>query len=230
MMNLTFREEEAFFRGKAAGFIPADCPIPGTEEEIYGLFQHFGPMFSKIVGCRAKRGKLFFAAVSVFSEEYLNEAIRRLPELLTEASEVTPLQTDFFGSPLNELANYFALGPGILNEEDLAARRSALSLPEVRRGFDLKYTHKEMADSATLEQRITLSDLITCGSIPAIDRRKWEHLTGKEADKLIRSRKKLKRLNTERIERIIREYDRLTTEEKVQIRKIITTKEGNVHD
>ena len=33
MMNLTFREEEAFFRGKAAGFIPAECPIPGTEEE-----------------------------------------------------------------------------------------------------------------------------------------------------------------------------------------------------
>ena len=230
MMNLTFREKEAFFRGKAAGFIPAECPIPGTEEEIYGLFQHFGPMFSKIVGCRTKHGKLFFAAVSVFSEEYLDEVIRHLPELLTEASEITPIQTEFFGSPLEELANYFALGHGILNEEDLAARRSALSLPEVRRGFDLEYAHKEMADAATLEQRMALSDLVISGRVPLIDRRKWEHLTGKEADELIRSRQKRKRLNSERIERIILEYDRLTPEEKAQIHNIITSKKGNAHD
>ena len=230
MMNLTFREEEAFFRGKAAGFIPAECPIPGTEEEIYGLFQHFGPMFSKIVGCRTKHGKLFFAAVSVFSEEYLGEVIRHLPELLTEANEVTPLQTDFFGSPLEELANYFALGHEILNEEDLAARRSALSFPEVRRGFDLEYTPGEKADAATMEQRMALSDLVACGSIPAIDRRKWEHLTGKEADELIRSRKKPVKLNTDRIERIIREYDRLNPEEKEQIHNIITSKKGKAYD
>ena len=224
MMNLTFREEEAFFRGKAAGFIPAECPIPGTEEEMYGLFQHFGPMFSKIVGCRTKHGKLFFAAVSVFSEEYLDEAIRRLPELLPEANEVTSLQTEFFGSPLDELANYFALGTGILNEEDLAARRSALSLPEVRRGFDLEYTPGEKADAASMEQRMKLSDLVACGSVPLIDRRKWEHLTGREADELIRSRKKPVKLNTDRIERIIREYDRLNPEEKEQIHNIITSK------
>ena len=230
MMNLTFREEEAFFRGKAAGFIPAECPIPGTEEEMYGLFQHFGPMFSKIVGCRTKHGKLFFAAVSVFSESYLDEAVRRLPELLTEASEITPLQTDFFGSPLDELANYFALGHEILNEEDLAARRSALSLPEVRRGFDLEYTPGEKADAASMEQRMKLSDLVACGSIPAIDRRKWEHLTGREADELIRSRKKPVKLNTDRIERIIREYDRLNPEEKEQIHNIITSKKGKAYD
>ena len=223
-MNLTFREEEAFFRGKAAGFIPEDCPLPETEEEIDSLFQYFGPMFSRIVGCRTKQGKLFFAAVSVFSEEYLGEVIRHLPELLTEANEVTPLQTDFFGSPLEELANYFALGHGILNEEDLAARRSALSLPEVRRGFDLEYTPGEKADAATMEQRMALSDLVACGSIPAIDRRKWEHLTGKEVDELIRSRKKTVKLNTDRIERIIREYDRLNPEEKEQIYNIITSK------
>ena len=230
MMNLTFREEEAFFRGKAAGFIPAECPIPGTEEEMYGLFQHFGPMFSKIVGCRTKHGKLFFAAVSVFSETYLDEAIRRLPELLPEASEITPLQTDFFGSPLDELANYFALGTGILNEEDLAARRSALSLPEVRRGFDLEYTPGEKADAASMEQRMKLSDLVACGSVPLIDRRKWEHLTGREADELIRSRKKPVKLNTDRIERIIREYDRLNPEEKEQIHNIITSKKGKAYD
>ena len=223
-MNLTFREEEAFFRGKAAGFIPKDCPIPKTENEIDSLFQHFGPMFSRIVGCRTKQGKLFFAAVSVFSESYLDEAVRRLPELLTEASEVTPLQTEFFGSPLEELANYFALGHEILNEEDLAARRSALSLPEVRRGFDLEYTPGEKADATSMEQRMKLSDLVACGSIPAIDRRKWEHLTGKEADELIRSRKKPVKLNTDRIERIIREYDRLNPEEKEQIYNIITSK------
>lgn len=186
-MNLTFREEEAFFRGKAAGFIPEDCPIPKTEEEIDSLFQYFGPMFSRIVGCRTKQGKLFFAAVSVFSESYLDEAVRRLPELLNEANEVTPLQTDFFGSPLEELANYFALGHEILNEEDLAARRSALSLPEVRRGFDLEYTPGEKADAASMEQRMQLSDLIINGSLPMIDRREWENLTKKDADELIRS-------------------------------------------
>ena len=187
MMNLTFREEEAFFRGKAAGFIPAECPIPGTAEEIYSLFQYFGPMFSRIVGCRTKHGKLFFASVSVFSESYLDEAVRRLPELRNEANEVTPLQTDFFGSPLDELANYFALGHRILNEEDLAAKKSRLTLPEIRRGFDLEYTPGEKADAATMEQRMALSDLIINGSLPMIDRREWENLTKKEADELIRS-------------------------------------------
>lgn len=186
-MNLTFREEEAFFRGKIAGFIPENCPLPETEEEIDSLFQHFGPMFSRIVGCRTKHGKLFFAAVSVFSESYLDEAVRRLPELLNEASEVTPLQKDFFGSPLDELANYFALGHGILNEEDLAARKSRLTLPEIRRGFDLEYKPEEKADAASMEQRMKLSDLIINGSLPMIDRREWENLTGKEADELIRS-------------------------------------------
>lgn len=186
-MNLTFREEEAFFRGKAAGFIPKGCPIPKTENEIDSLFQHFGPMFSRIVGCRTKQGRLFFAAVSVFSESYLDEAVRRLPELLNEATEITPLQKDFFGSPLDELANYFALGHGILNEEDLAARESRLTLPEIRRGFDVKYKPEEKADAASMEQRMQLSDLVISGSIPMIDRRTWENLTKKEADELIRS-------------------------------------------
>jgi len=186
-MNLTFRQKEAFFRGKAAGFIPENCPLPETEEEIDSLFQHFGPMFSRIVGCRTKQGKLFFATVSVFSESYLDEAVRRLPELLNKANEVTPLQKDFFGSPLDELANYFALGHGILNEEDLAARKSKLTLPEIRRGFDAEYEPEEKADAASMEQRIALSNLIINGSLPMIDRREWENLTGKEADELIRS-------------------------------------------
>ncbi len=186
MMNLTFREEEAFFRGKTAGFIPEDCPLPETEEEIDSLFQYFGPMFSRIVGCRTKQEKLFFAAVSVFSESYLDEAVRRLPEMLNEASEVTPLQKDFFGSPLDELANYFALGHGILNEEDLAAKKSRLTLPEIRRGFDAKYKPEEKADAASMEQRMMLSDLIINGSLPMIDRREWENLTKKDADELIR--------------------------------------------
>ena len=230
MMNLTFREEEAFLRGQAAGIIPADCPLPETMDEIFSLIRYIGPMFSRIVACRTNRKKLIFVTVSVFSESYLAEVIGRLPELLPEASEVTPLQTDFFGSPLDELADYFAMGPGILNEEDLAARRSALSLPEVRRGFELKYMPEEKADAASMEQRVTLSDLVACGRIPMIDRRRWEQLTGKEANELIRSREKPKTLNSERIERIIREYDRLTPKEKARIHSIINSKEGNAHD
>jgi hypothetical protein len=34
---------------------------------------------------------------------------------------------------------------------------------------------------------MTLSDLVISGSVPLIDRREWENLTGKEADELIRS-------------------------------------------
>ena len=123
----------------------------------------------------------------MFSESYLDEAVRRLPGLLNEANEVTPLQKDFFGSPLDELANYFALGHGILNEEDLAARKSKLTLQEIRRGFDAEYKPEEKANAASMEQRMMLSDLIINGSLPMIDRREWENLTGKEADELIRS-------------------------------------------
>ena len=120
-MNLTYREKEAFYRGKAAGIIPADCPMPQTGEEIDALIVHIGPMCSRTVGCRNQAGKLFFVEVSVFSQKYLEETIEHLPDLIPEVSEVTELRYEKYNSPLEDLANYFALGPAIINEADIAA-------------------------------------------------------------------------------------------------------------
>jgi len=230
MMNLTFREEEAFLRGQAAGIIPADCPLPETMDEIFSLIRYIGPMFSRIVACRTNRKKLIFVTVSVFSESYLAEVIGRLPELLNTVSEVTPLQKEWFGSPLDELANYFALGPAIVSESDIVAWSFRLTADDIRKGFELKYEPETESDAASMEQRVTLSELVIRGSIPMIDRRRWEQLTGKEADELIRSRKEPDKLNMEKVRRPIREYDRLTPKEKARICNVITSKGENAHD
>ena len=92
-MNLTYREQEAFYRGKAAGIIPADCPMP-SGRELDEMILHIGPMYSRTVGCRDQAGKLFFVEVAVFSPKYLEKTIKHLPDLIAEVSEVTELQIE----------------------------------------------------------------------------------------------------------------------------------------
>ena len=229
-MNLTYREKEAYYRGKAAGIIPADCPLPKTGEEIDGLILHIGPMCSRTVGCRNKSGKLFFVEISVFSPKYLEETIKHLPDLIAEVSEVTELQFEKYNSPLEDLANYFALGPAIVNETDIAAWFSHLTADDIRKGFDLKYEPEMIADCATEEQRMAVSDRIAQGRTDPLTCRQWENLTGPEAAELLRNSDRTEDMIPERVRLMIGEYAKLTPEEKIRFREMITQIKGQKHD
>ena len=222
MQYLTQREKEAFYRGKAAGIIPADCPVPQTGQEIDGLILHVGPMCSRTVGCRNQKGKLFFVDISVFSQKHLETTIRRLPELLAEVSEVTPLQTEKYCSLLAELDNYFSLGSGIIDEADLASRLTPVTAAEIRKGFDLKYEPEKIADCATEEQLIAISEQIVQGRIKPLSCRQWENLTGSEAAELIRNNAVPEKEISKRVRLMADEYAKLTPEEKIRFREIIT--------
>ena len=185
-MGLTYREQEAFYRGKAAGIIPADCPMP-VGREIDQMILHIGPMCSRTIGCRNQAGKLFFVEISVFSENYLTETIEHLPDLIAEVSEVTELKFEKYNSPLEDLANYFALGPAIVNEADIASWFSHLTADDIRKGFELKYEPEEIADCATEEQRMAVSVRIAQDRTDPLTCRQWENLTGQEAAELLRN-------------------------------------------
>ena len=143
-MQLTRREYEAFIRGQAAGLIPEDVPIPNSEAEAEALIVHIGIMFSCHVGCRNSTGQFFFADVSVFSEEYLPRAIQKLPEMRPDIAVVTGLRLPFRGTPLEELANYFALGEKIVDRDDLQRRLTGqaktITPAEVLRNLRCKHT------------------------------------------------------------------------------------------
>ena len=224
-MNLTYREKEAFYRGKAAGIIPADCPLPKTGEEIDGLILHVGPMCSRTIACRNKSGKLFFVEISVFSPKYLEETTKHLPDLIAEVSEVTELRYEKYNSPLEDLANYFALGPAIVNEADIAAWLSHLTADDIRKGFDLKYEPEMIADCATEEQRMALSERIVQGRIKSLSSREWENLTGPEAAELLRNSDRAEDVIPARVRLLAAEYEKLTPEEKIRFREMTTENE-----
>lgn len=222
MPYLTQREKEAFYRGQAAGIIPADCPVPQTGEEIDGLILHVGPMCSRTVGCRNRTGKLFFVDISVFSQKHLEATVRRLPELLAEVSEVTPLQIEKYCSPLAELENYFSLGSGIIDEADLASRLTPVTAAEIRKGFEFKYQPEKIAGLATPEQRMALSDMVMQDRIRPFCPRHWENLTESEAAELIRNHAVPEKEISERVRLVADEYAKLTPEEKIRFREMIT--------
>ena len=226
-MNLTYREKEAFYRGKAAGIIPADCPLPQTGEEIDGLILHVGPMYSRTVGCRDQAGKLFFVEVSVFSQKYLEETIEHLPDLIPEVSEITELRYEKYNSPLEDLANYFALGPAIVNEADIAAWLSHLTADDIRKGFEFKYEPEEIADCATDEQRMAISEQIAQGRINPLTSRQWENLTGQETAELLRNSDRAEDVIPARVRLLAAEYEKLTPEEKIRFREMTTENERN---
>ena len=221
-MNLTHREKEAFYRGKAAGIIPADCPMPENGEEMDNLILHIGPMYSRTVGCRNQTGKLFFVDISVFSQKHLEATVRRLPELLAEVSEVTPLQIEEYRSLLAELDNYFSLGSGIIDEADLASRLTPVTAAEIRKGFEFKYRPEKIAGLATPEQRMALSDMVMQDKIPPFCRRQWENLTGQEAAKLIRNNAVPEKEISKRVRLMADEYAKLTPEDKIRFKEMIT--------
>lgn len=226
MQYLTQREKEAFYRGKAAGIIPSDCPVPKNGEEIDGLILHVGPMCSRTVGCRDQAGKLFFVEVSVFSQKYLEKTIKHLPDLIAEVSEVTELQIEKYDVSLNVLANYFSLGRDIIDEEDIAARFPPLTVDDIRKGFDFKYEPVKIPDYASDEQRMALSDRIIQGKNRGMTCREWENLTGTKAAELLRHRDWPQETISERVRLLSDEYAKLTPEERDIFRKITTTNKG----
>ena len=229
-MNLTYREKEAFYRGKAAGIIPADCPLPQTGAEINDMVVHIGPMCSRTIGCRNQAGKLFFVEVSVFSPKYLEETIEHLPDLIPEVSEVTELRFEKYNSPLEDLANYFALGPAIVNEADIAAWFSHLTVDDIRKGFEFNYEPEKIADCATEEQRMALSERIARGRTKPLSSRHWENLTGQEAAELLRNSGRTEDVISARVRLLAGEYAKLTPEEKDRFREITTPNKGQKDD
>ena len=213
-MGLTYREQEAFYRGKAAGIIPADCPMPAGRE-IDQMILHIGPMYSRTVGCRNQAGKLFFIEVSVFSQKYLEETIKHLPVLIAGVSEVTELQIEKYDVSLNVLANYFSLGRDIIDEEDIASRFPPLTADDIRKGFDLKYEPERIAGYASDEQRMALSERIIQGKNRGMTCREWENLTGTKAAELLQNSDWPQETISERVRLLADEYLKLTQEERI---------------
>ncbi|MBQ6597574.1 MAG: hypothetical protein IJH79_08475 [Lentisphaeria bacterium] len=158
----------------------------------------------------------------MFSQKYLEETIEHLPDLIPEVSEVTELRYEKYNSPLEDLANYFALGPAIVNEADIAAWLSHLTADDIRKGFELKYELEEIDDCATDEQRMALSERIARGRIKPLSSRHWENLTGQEAAELLRNSGRTKDVISARVRLLAGEYAKLTPEEKIRFREMIT--------
>ena len=122
-MYLTEQEHEAFMRGRAAGLIPEDYPLPSCDKEIDELICHIGIMFSRRIACRNHQRKLRLITLSAFTEEHLRAFTIRLPEVRREEiSAVTGLQQELFLNPLEALYHYFTSGREIVSAEDLAGR------------------------------------------------------------------------------------------------------------
>jgi len=183
-------------------------------------------MYSRTVGCRNQAGKLFFVEVSVFSQKYLEKTIKHLPDLIAEVSEVTELQIEKYDVSLNELANYFSLGRDIIDEEDIASRCPPLTANDIRKGFDFKYEPERIADCASDEQRMALSERIIQGKNRGMTGREWENLTGTKAAELLQNSDWPQKTIPERVRLLSDEYAKLTPEERDIFRKITTTNKG----
>ena len=110
-MYLTELEHEAFLRGRAAGLIPADVPLPTCDKEIDELILHVGFLFSRRIAYRNRQKKFQLMTLSAFTEEHLNDLILRLPELRPEEVFAVPgLQQEVYLNPLEGLYHYFAFG------------------------------------------------------------------------------------------------------------------------
>ena len=123
-MYLTELEHEAFLRGRAAGLIPADVPLPTCDKEIDELILHVGFLFSREIAYRNRQKKLRLMTLTAFTEEHLNDLTVRLPELRPEeVFAVTKLQREVYLNPLEGLYHYFAFGRKIVSADD--PRRTA---------------------------------------------------------------------------------------------------------
>lgn len=225
-MYLTEQEHEAFMRGRAAGLIPADYPLPSCDKEIDELICHIGIMFSRRIACRNHQRKLRLITLSAFTEEHLRAFTIRLPEVRREEiSAVTGLQQELFLNPLEALYHYFTSGREIVSAEDLAGRLAVdvkpIPLQNILNGFEMKYVPAARAGLATSRQKAALAEMICRGTLPTIARRQWENMTREEASRLISSTPKPRAELPVSVALILRAVEHLKPEERELLDKLM---------
>lgn len=225
-MHLTELEYEAFLRGRAAGLIPANIPLPSCDKEIDELILHAGFLFCREIAYRNRQKKLRLMTLSAFTEEHLNELIGRLPELRPEeVFTVAGLQREVYLNPLEGLYHYFSFGRKIVSADDLAGRLAVDVTPipssQILRGFEMEYVPAMRTGLATSRQKAALAEMICNGRLPTITRRQWENMTEEEASQLISSAPKPKAELPVSVALVLNVIDRLNSEERTLLDELM---------
>ena len=225
-MHLTELEYEAFLRGRAAGLIPANIPLPSCDKEIDELILHAGFLFCREIAYRNRQKKLRLMTLSAFTEEHLNDLIVRLPELRPEeVFTVAGLQREIYLNPLEGLYHYFSFGRKIVSADDLAGRIAADVTPipssQILRGFEMEYVPVTRTGLATSRQKAVLAEMICNGRLPTITRRQWENMTEEEASQLISSAPKPKAELPVSVALVLNVIDRLNPEERTLLDELM---------
>lgn len=225
-MYLTELEYEAFLRGRAAGLIPANIPLPSCDKEIDELILHAGFLFCREIAYRNRQKKLRLMTLSAFTEEHLNELIGRLPELRPEeVFTVAGLQREVYLNPLEGLYHYFSFGRKIVSADDLAGRLAVDVTPipssQILRGFEMEYVPVTRTGLATSRQKAVLAEMICNGRLPTITRRQWENMTEEEASQLISSAPKPKAELPVSVALVLNVIDRLNPEERTLLDELM---------
>ena len=225
-MHLTELEYEAFLRGRAAGLIPANIPLPSCDKEIDELILHVGFLFCREIAYRNRQKKLRLMTLSAFTEEHLNDLIVRLPELRPEeVFTVAGLQREVYPNPLEGLYHYFSFGRKIVSADDLAGRIATDVTPipssQILRGFEMEYVPVTRTGLATSRQKAVLAEMICNGRLPTITRRQWENMTEEEASQLISSAPKPKAELPVSVALVLNVIDRLNSEERTLLDELM---------
>ena len=225
-MHLTELEYEAFLRGRAAGLIPANIPLPSCDKEIDELILHAGFLFCREIAYRNRQKKLRLMTLSAFTEEHLNDLIVRLPELRPEeVFTVAGLQREVYLNPLEGLYHYFSFGRKIVSADDLAGRIATDVTPipssQILRGFEMEYVPVTRTGLATSRQKAVLAEMICNGRHPTITRRQWENMTEEEASQLISSAPKPKAELPVSVALVLNVIDRLNSEERTLLDELM---------
>ena len=225
-MHLTELEYEAFLRGRAAGLIPANIPLPSCDKEIDELILHAGFLFCREIAYRNRQKKLRLMTLSAFTEEHLNDLIVRLPELRPEeVFTVAGLQREVYLNPLEGLYHYFSFGRKIVSADDLAGRIAVDVTPipssQILRGFEMEYVPVTRTGLATSRQKAVLAEMICNGRLPTITRRQWENMTEEEASQLISSAPKPKAELPVSVALVLNVIDRLNSEERTLLDELM---------
>lgn len=225
-MHLTELEYEAFLRGRAAGLIPANVPLPTCDKEIDELILHAGFLFCREIAYRNRQKKLRLMTLSAFTEEHLNDLIVRLPELRPEeVFTVAGLQREVYLNPLEGLYHYFSFGRKIVSADDLAGRIATDVTPipssQILRGFEMEYVPVTRTGLATSRQKAVLAEMICNGRLPTITRRQWENMTEEEASQLISSAPKPKAELPVSVALVLNVIDRLNSEERTLLDELM---------
>lgn len=225
-MHLTELEYEAFLRGRAAGLIPANIPLPSCDKEIDELILHAGFLFCREIAYRNRQKKLRLMTLSAFTEEHLNDLIVRLPELRPEeVFTVAGLQREIYLNPLEGLYHYFSFGRKIVSADDLAGRIATDVTPipfsQILRGFEMEYVPVTRTGLATSRQKAVLAEMICNGRLPTITRRQWENMTEEEASQLISSAPKPKAELPVSVALVLNVIDRLNSEERTLLDELM---------